>query len=64
VALDSDHCRTRAAECARLADAAITKEVKASLLKLKQQWLDYAAEADANAATSAHSSTAADRRSA
>jgi hypothetical protein len=47
MASDGDYCGIKADECAHLAKAAIAKEVKVRLLKLKQRWLETAAEADA-----------------
>jgi hypothetical protein len=47
VASDGDYCRAQAADCARSAQAAGTKETKARFLDLEQRWLQHAAKADA-----------------
>ena len=43
---DGAYCRLKEDECAYLAKAAISGDVKVSLLKLKRRWLEGAAEAD------------------
>jgi hypothetical protein len=48
---DGDYCRVKADECARLAEAVLSTDVKAKLLKLAQRWLEEAAKADAKAVT-------------
>jgi hypothetical protein len=43
---DGDYCRAQAAECARSAESAGTKEAKARFLNLERRWLEHAAKAD------------------
>jgi hypothetical protein len=44
---DGDYCRAKADECRLLAKGVPSADVKATLLKLEQRWLEEAAEADA-----------------